>query len=114
MLSAEAGFMKRNPNALSVEIGDRPLANASFHVSDGETGSNPEPQGMLSPGGGDSGENMEKARVEVGVVGNLLQGVVGADESSSLRLDEMGARCRREVVASADVFADSAGADTLN
>lgn len=114
MLSADVGCMKRKPKALSVEIGDRALANASVHVSEGETGSNPEPQGMLSPEGGDSGENMEKARVDVGVVGNWLQGVVGADESSRVRLDEMGAKCLREVVASAHAFADPVGADTLN
>jgi hypothetical protein len=68
------------------------LANASFQGSEGEIGSLV--QGRLSDGV--SGENMENARVDVGVVGNLLQGVVGAEESSSFRLEVIGTRCRRE------------------
>lgn len=114
-------FMKRKPKALSVEVGDRALANASFQGSKGEIGSKPEAQGILSPEGGVKGENIEKAREEVGVVGNRLPGVVGADESSSFRLEVMGAKCLREVVTptqaseeSDGAEVDSAGAVTLN
>jgi hypothetical protein len=42
------------------------------------------------------GENMETALEDRGVVGNGLQGVVGAEENSSFKVD--GARCSLRLV----------------
>lgn len=61
------------------------------------------------------GENIEMAREDVGVVGKRLPGVVGADESSSFRLDVIGARCslRATLLPFAAVDSGSVGASLM-